>query len=137
MKKVQLLIVVLLFSFIGCSTSSTPIPKDPNAMPQWVMQPNQNGKIGAVGIAGRTYDQSISSQRKLAITRALDELSLQQNVKVSLQMSKNETVVNSQASLSTNEHSTYKSNSTITAHIDGIWYDKNTQEFYIYLVLDK
>ena len=137
MKKVQLFMVVLLFFFAGCSSSSISVAKNPNAMPQWVMQPNKNGKVGAVGIAGRTYDQSISTQRKLAITRALDELSLQQNVKVSLQMSKNEKVVNSQASLATSEHSTYKSDTTIKAHIDGIWYNKNTQEIYVYLVLGK
>lgn len=135
MKKVQLLLVVLLLSFAGCG--SAPTTKDPNATPNWVMQPNQNGKIGAVGIAGRTYDQSISSQRKLAITRALDELSLQQKVKISLKMSKDESVVNSQASMATKEHSTYQSNTQLSAHIEATWYDRVTQEFYVYLVLDK
>ena len=137
MKRVQLLLVVLLLLLAGCSSSPLPTPKNPNAMPLWVMQPHQNGKIAAIGIAGRTYDQSISTQRKLAITRALDELSLQKKVKVSLQMSKDESVVNSRSSMATKEHSTYKSNTTITAHIDAIWYDKINQELYVYLILDK
>ncbi len=137
MKKIQLLLVVLLLFLAGCSSTPAPTPKDSNAMPLWVMQPNQNGKIGAVGIAGRTYDQSISTQRKLAITRALDELSLQQNVKVSLQMSKDESVVNSKSSMTTKEHSTYKSDTRITAHINAIWNDRVNHEFYVYLVLDK
>ena len=138
MKKVQLLVVVLLLLFAGCSSAPTPpLSKNRDSMPLWVMQPSRDGKIGAVGIAGRTYDQSLSSQRKLAITRALDELSLEQNVKVSLEMSKNESVHNSQSSLATKEHSTYKSNTKIAAHIDAIWYDKINQELYVYLLLDR
>ncbi|HIC12459.1 MAG TPA: hypothetical protein EYO75_03635 [Sulfurimonas sp.] len=66
---------------MACSTQAP--AKDPNTIPSWVMNPSQSGKIG---VAGRTYDQSISSQQKLAIKRVLNELSLQTSTIVSLHM---------------------------------------------------
>ncbi len=101
------------------------------------MNPNKDGFRGAVGIAGRTYDQSFSSQRKLAITRALDELSLQTDVTVQLNMHKNEMTKNSKTYVNTDEHSNYKTSSHITAHIQDVWMDKSSKEFYIWMVLDK
>lgn len=95
-----------------------------------------NGKTGSVGIAGRTYDQSISTQRKLAIQRALDELSLQKKVRVSLQMKKTEIVNNSRAYLNTTDRSTYTSSNILTAHIQEVWMDKYTHELYVWMVLD-
>lgn len=134
MKKLHLLVVVLFVSFVACS--SAPAPKKAATFPSWVMNPSRNGKTGAVGIAGRTYDQSLSTQRKLAIKRALDELSLEQKVTVTLQMHKSEVVTNSQAYLSTTDHSTYKSNTTLTAHIQEIWMDRYTHELYVWMLLD-
>ena len=134
MKTVQLLIVVLFLSFVACSPS--PTPKNPNALPSWVITPSMDGKRGAVGVSGRTFDQSISTQRKIAIKRALDELSLQTKVKVKLHMTKEEVVTNSKASLKTNDYSTYSANASITAHIEDSWMDRNSQELYIWMVLD-
>jgi len=135
MKKVQLLLVVLFLSFAACSSS--PSPRDPNVTPVWVITPSMDGNRGAVGVAGRTYDQSISTQRKLAIKRALDELSLQTKVKVKLHMTKEEVVTNSQASIKTHDQSTYSSNASITAHIQDAWMDRGSHELYIWMVLDK
>lgn len=134
MKTVQLLLVVLFLSFTACSSASA--PKDPNALPSWVLNPSFNGTRGAIGIAGRTYDQSISSQRKLAIKRALDELSLQAKVRVKLHMTKEEVVTNSSASMNTTENSTYTANASITAHIQDAWIDRSSNELYIWMVLD-
>jgi len=136
MKKVQLLLVVLFLSFSAC-TSSSPAPRNPNVMPAWVITPSINGNRGAVGVAGRTYDQSISSQRKLAIKRALDELSLQTKVRVKLNMTKEEVVTNNSASLKTNDYSTYSANASITAHIQETWMDRASNELYVWMVLDK
>jgi len=135
MKIVQLLVVVLLLSFAACSSS--PAPKNPNALPDWVVTPSMNGYRGSVGVAGRTYDQSISTQRKLAIKRALDELSLQTKVKVQLHMTKEEVVTNSKATMKTRDHSSYDSNANITAHIQDAWMDRNSHELYVWMVLDK
>lgn len=136
MKLLHLFVVVLLLSFVACSTP-TPKPKDPTAMPSWILNPSMNGSMGAVGVAGRTYDQSISTQRKLAIKRALDELSLQKKVTVNLQMQKTEVVTNSSAYLNTTDKSTYTSKATLTAHIQEVWMDKVTKELYVWMVLDK
>jgi len=135
MKKVQLLLVVLFLSFAACSSS--PQPKDPNATPIWVLTPSMDGHRGSVGVAGRTYDQSISTQRKLAIKRALDELSLQTKVRVKLHMTKEETATKSQSTFKTTDHSTYSANASITAHIQDAWMDRSSHELYIWMVLDK
>jgi len=131
MHKIHSLVVVFFLSFVACSSEPSP-----SAMPSWVMNPNSNGVRGAVGVAGRTYDQSFSSQRKLAITRALDELSLQTDVKVQLNMQKKEMSTNSKAYVNTNEESNYSTSNNISAHIQDIWMDQSSKEFYVWMVLD-
>ena len=133
MHKIQTLVVVFFLSFfVACSSQPSP-----NSMPSWVMNPNSDGVRGAVGVAGRTYDQSFSSQRKLAIERALDELSLQTGVDVQLNMQKKEMTTNSKAYVSTNESSNYKTSNHVTAHIQDIWMDNSSKEFYVWMVVDK
>lgn len=131
----QYLSIVVLLSFISCSATNQ-TPKF-NEKPAWVMNPHIDGKRGAVGIAGRTYDQSESSQRKLAISRALDELALQNNVKVTLSMQKTEHVVNDNASVDVKVGGDYKAKATLSAHIEDMWKDKLSGEIYIWMVLDK
>jgi len=131
------LIITVITSIIGCNNS--PKPAVESSKPTWIVNPMQNGKVGAVGVAGRTYDQRISTQRKLAIQRALDELALQQGVKVELSMQKEEHVTNDIASTKMDTSSKYKTTNSnaITAHIEDVWQDKITGELYIWLVLDK
>ena len=131
MHKIHTFIVVFFLSFVACSSEPSP-----SSMPTWVMNPNSDGFRGALGVAGRTYDQSFSSQRKLAITRALDELSLQTDVNVQLNIQKNEMTNNSKTYVNTSESSKYKTSSNITAHIQDIWMDKSSKEFYVWMVLD-
>ena len=125
---------ILLLALTGCV--SQPSVKDPHAKPDWILNPNKDGKRGAIGVAGRTYDQRVSTQRQLAITRALDELTLQQGVKVNLNISKSETVTNQKVSTQMDSLSDYKASSTTTAHIKDIWEDKRTGELYIWMVMD-
>ncbi len=134
-------IILVLFGtgicFNGCNGSS---PKaESSSKPRWILNPNIDGKTGAVGVAGRTYDQRISTQRKLAIQRALDELAMQQGVKVKLKMTKEEIESNGNVSTTSDTKSSYETtnNSAITAHIEDIWQDNITGEIYIWLVLDK
>ncbi|MEA1983683.1 MAG: hypothetical protein U9N39_09065 [Campylobacterota bacterium] len=127
-------LVLLTLFFVGCN--SQPAPAKTSAEPTWILNPMQNGNVGAVGVAGRTYDQKPSTQRKLAITRALDELTLQQGVKVNLNMSKRDVVVNETASLSMDTQSNYSASSTLTAHIESIYKDSYSGELYVWLVMD-
>ena len=127
--------VFLLGSLSGCGETPSPAVQKP----AWVLNPAMGGKTGAVGVAGRTYDQKVSTQRKLAIGRALDELALQQGVKVELKMDKEEHATKDTSSVAMNSTSSYQTNSAsaITAHIEKVWQDPYTKELYIWLVLDK
>ena len=133
--RISTLILALLL-LGGCALLT---PKSSGGKPAWVLNPNQGGKVGAVGVAGKTYDQRLSTQRKLAITRALDELAMQQGVEVSLSMTKQEHLSNNKASTSMDVDSRYKTSndSAITAHIEAIWKDPYTNELYVWLVLDR
>ena len=119
----------------GCGET----PRPANAKPAWILNPNQNGHIGAVGVAGRGYDMRVSTQRKLAIQRALDELALQQGVKVKLSMQKEEHLRGNKATVAMDSTGTYQTtnNGAISAHIEDVWEDKISGEIYIWLVLDK
>ncbi len=132
--RVILFSILLVFSIVGCN--SQPTPTSSNLAPTWIMNPNQDGKVGAIGVAARTYDQKLSSQRKLAITRALDELSLQRGVKVNLNMSKREVLANGTNSVVVDAKSNYSTTSTITAHIQEVFKDNSSGELYIWMVMD-
>lgn len=132
MRLILSLVTLLLLVLTGCSQ---PEPTNSNTPPSWIMNPNQNGKVGSVGTAYR-HHKGLSFQRRLAITRALDEMALQQGVKVTLSMTKKENITNQNVSSKMDVDSTYKANSTLKAHIEEVWQDKNTQEYFIWLVLD-
>ena len=124
-----------LMFFSGCG--STPNPTSTKCEDKaWMLNPNSNGKVGAVGSSMRTYDQKTNSQRKLAITRALDELSLQQGVKVTLNMDKTETVKNDQSTTTLDSKSTYSTNTKVTAHIEEACKNKSSGEFFVWMILD-
>jgi len=135
MKKLLSFLLLTLILFVGCQKQPTPQFSSMH-QPSWVLHPNQDGKIGAVGIAGVTYDQKPSSQRNLAITRALDELSLQKGVKVKLQLDKQETLSHNKSNTQVNEKSNYTSSTNVTAHIEKVWRDKLSNELYIWMVID-
>ena len=136
-------VVSLCFTFlvfVGCDSQPTPSKEQGvsrvDSTPSWILNPNQNGKVGAVGSSMRTYDQKLSTQRKLAITRALDELSLQQGVKVKMSLIKNETYKNERGSSTMNVNSSYKTNNSISAHIEAVYQDKLSGELFIWMVMD-
>jgi len=125
-----LLFFVLLAVFTGCTNV------EPAKPPQWILDPSYTGKVGAVGTANRHY-KGLAYQRKLAITRALDELALQTGVSVSLRMQKKEHIENDKISSVMDTDSSYVSNKKqITAHIEAAWQDPKTEEFFVWLVKD-
>jgi hypothetical protein len=128
------IIIFLVFLLIGCS-AKTPQRTINNDMPDWILHPNKNGHIGAIGVAARTYDQSISTQRKLAISRALDELSLEKNVKVTLELNRNEHFKNAHLDVDMKTKSSYHTSTNITAHIQDIWQNKLTGQLYVWMVV--
>jgi len=104
--------------------------------PTWVLQPSIDGKIGAVGSA-REHFKGKTAQRRLAISRALDELSQQSGVTVHSTIKRSEKrngmQINSSAELYTIQNS---SNETIKAHIQEVWTHPVTKEIYVWLVAD-
>jgi len=132
----------ILLTFVGCNSQPTPQNSaeatnvSENSEPSWILNPNQGGKIGAVGSAMRTYDQKLSSQRKLAITRALDELSLQKGVKVNMSLLKQDVYKNDRGSSSMDVNASYKTNNKISAHIEAVYKDKLSGELFIWMVMD-
>ena len=134
MHKVVTTFLLILLAFTGCVQPEA----NNDTTPKWIMNPNQNGKVGAIGAAYR-HHKGFTYQRKLAISRALDELALQQGVKVSLNMRKEEQMRNDKVKSNLDVSSIYTTNSnsnTITAHIEETWQDKSTQEFFVWLVID-
>jgi uncharacterized lipoprotein NlpE involved in copper resistance len=133
MNKLSFLFLLLIFILAGCNTQPAPTT---TLVPTWILNPNQNGKSGAVGSSMQTYDQKISTQRKLAITRALDELSLQQGVEVNMNLTKQENYTNGNAYTQMDVNASYQSKSKISAHIEEVYQDKISGELFIWMVMD-
>ncbi len=129
-----ILSIISLFLLSGCGE---PQPTKVRCIDRsWQMNPNANGKIGAVGSSMRTYSGRNNDQRKLAITRALDELSLQQGVKVQLSINKRDRVVNDKATTSIDTKANYNANNKVTAHIEDACKDNSSGEFFVWMLLD-
>ena len=133
MSKLLSSLLLLLLILAGCN--SQPAPTASNT-PSWILNPNQAGKNGAVGSSMRTYDQKMSSQRQLAITRALDELSLQRGVKVEMSLTKQENYKNGRGDTQVKVNSSYQAKDTISAHIEEVYQDKISGELFIWMVMD-
>ena len=127
---------LVVLSFSGCMNVQPEQDTTKCKDKPWILNPNLNGNIGAVGSAMRTYDQKTSTQRKLAITRALDELSLQQGVNVDLSMKKRDIVANGNSSTSMDTKSQYSANSKVTAHIEEACVNNSSGEFFVWMVMD-
>lgn len=131
----RLIVFSLLFPllFSACQNRPSPIPVHE---PLWMAKPSLEGKIGAVGSA-KPHFKGPAEQRKLAISRALDELAQQSGVEVKSAIVRNEkrtgSLVNSSAELFTLQNST---NETIKAHIQEIWTNPKTKEMHVWLLAD-
>ena len=135
MKYTLLITILIAFSLSGCG-SSEPKPPVKCEKRAWMVNPNQDGKTGAVGSSMRTYSGSNNSQRKLAITRALDELSLQQGVKVNLNIDKRDLVTNNKSSTSMDTKASYSASNKVTAHIVDACKSNSSGEFFVWMVMD-
>lgn len=116
----------------GCSSSS---PK-PNPQPDWVTHPYIANKTVAIGSANIHYHGKVA-QRKLAISRALDEIASQQGVNVSSQVIRHDQRDGSRASGKSDIYSFQTSdNKVVNAHIKDTWSNPRTDELFIWMVAD-
>ncbi|BDU51050.1 hypothetical protein [Haliovirga abyssi] len=138
MKKAGIVIFIMLLSLVGCSSmnskgNSFKNENSSNKMPNWVFNSTLNGKykLAGIGVSKRTIDGT-TRQREIAISRAIDEISKQMGIKVSNRSLSHATKSESsfeQYSLQTVE------GKTVNAVINGMWYNKDTGELYIWMVV--
>jgi hypothetical protein len=103
--------------------------------PEWIYTPNQDGKLGGIGIAG-SHIKGPSAQRELAISRALDEIARQMNVKVSTVVKTSSSTTKNSASNSIDTFSVQTSDGQIIkARINKIWQDHYSEEMYIWMLM--
>ena len=118
----------------ACSGTKTKIEKNPR--PAWIDSPYIAGKVTAVGSA-HIHFKGKNAQRKLAISRAIDELSVQQGVDVSTYTTRHDQKLGASYSAKSDIYSFQTSNNkTVHAHIKEVWSDPKTDELFIWMVAD-
>jgi len=133
MYKLTSLLLILLFSFTACQNRQVTAPVE---KPSWINSPKKGEQIGAVGSAMPHFNGK-TAQRRLAISRALDELAQQNGVQVKSTILRNEKRVGKQTKSSAEVFTIQSSaNTTIHAHIEKAWADPRTEEIYIWLLAD-
>lgn len=135
MRIVFLILFALLF--VGCNENPVPAKQQTiEARPEWITNPNLGGVIGSVGSSGPHF-KGPAYQRKLAISRALDELALQQGVEIDLVAKREENLVNDNFRSSTDIQTEQKvQNAHVTAHIKATYTDPKTKVLYVWMVLN-
>ncbi len=132
MYKSLLSIFTLILMFSGCGN---PKPA-PVVKPEWINKPTYDGKTGAVG-SSRPHVKGKAEQRRLAISRALDELSFQSGMNVGTQITRKEKQQGQHARTSSELFTVQTSdNKTIHAHIEEVWEHPRTEELFVWLVVD-
>ena len=102
--------------------------------PTWINNPHQSGTTGAVGSAKIHFEGS-AAQRKLAISRALDELAQQQGVVVTSQILRQDSREGELTSSKADIYSFQKnSGETVHAYIEAVWQDPETEELFIWMI---
>ena len=128
-------IVFMMLVLSGCNLG--PAPKSSNEKPSWILNPIQDGKVGAVGIA-EFHIKGVSHQKDLAAKRARIELSESQGVTiVSKSDFKESYSSDGRSNSSANSDATFNTNSIVTAHIEEVWQDRMSDRMYVWMVLDK
>ncbi len=129
--------ILLLFTF-GCTSftnkNSTKeiVTVGEESIPQWFFNPTVGiYKYGGVGVSGRST-KGLSGQREIAIAKAINEIAIQMGVKV------DSIVKTSQVNTDT-DYEGYSFQSTngqvVSARLMEIWYDKENNKVYAWLVV--
>ncbi len=128
-------IITLFFFFTGiiaCATTATA----PVKLPPWVANPNLGGQTGGCGSAG-IHIKGPHAQRELAVSRAIDELARQMQVKVSnitaVKISGNRDRVNADIK----SYSVHTSKGMeLRVKIKDVWQHPRTGRLYVWAVID-
>jgi hypothetical protein len=105
--------------------------------PEWVYGNTPSGKICYVGssmphVSGKPY------QRALAVSRAIEGIARQKNVKVNVEVESFMTGTSQSASTSLNVYSVQTTEgATVSAKIEKVWVNPKTDEIFILMCEDK
>ncbi|NQY19934.1 MAG: hypothetical protein HRT40_01290 [Campylobacteraceae bacterium] len=77
----NILLLISLLLFVSCSSDTANLQKQTNSEPSWLFNPQTTSKLAAVGCA-QIHINGIHAQKKLAISRAIEQIALQKNAKV-------------------------------------------------------
>ena len=127
----SILTIIVSLMFIACSAQPTATTGNE---PSWILDPNQAGVTGSVGQCG-THFNGKSMQRKVAITRAIEELAMQGDVTVDSEMSVS-TEVSGRHVSNKSRSKTYVSAKgvSVNAYIEEIYYDKKSEILYVWMI---
>lgn len=129
--------LLLLFLFTGCSNNLTTIPQqnNDNIKPLWLTKPDYltHGKRSAVGCAGIHF-KGKAEQRKLAISRAIDEIAMQKQTTVSNQTIRESSKGHLQTSKTSSIQST--NNISLSTNVVEEYYDQVNDKLCV-LVIEK
>jgi PBP1b-binding outer membrane lipoprotein LpoB len=138
MKKMKLFFIAILgITFLtGCNYSllSTPQKNETaqETVPDWISNPNFiQGKRSAVGFSGVHY-KGKSEQKKLAISRAIDEIAMQKKTIVSNQTIRESSKGKLQTSKTQSLQST--NNISLSTKIVEEYYDVKNNKLYVLVV---
>jgi len=125
--------LLLLTSFSACSQPATKtLPQQTSQMPTWIFTPYKDGILGSVGSA-KVHFKGSAHQRKLAISRALDELARQHGVQVHTETSLLQTDTNGRTDSRSGIYSFQTSDGIVSAHIEAVWQDPTTKELFVWM----
>jgi len=131
MHKLLLSTFLLLLVLSGCSTQKE-LP--PVKKPNWIDYPSSDQLIGAVGSA-MPHFKGKTAQRRLAISRAIDELAQQGGVQVQSTILRKESREGSLTQTSAEIYTIQNSaDQTVHAHIEAVWTHPRTEEIYVWLL---
>lgn len=81
--KTSLVVLCTTFLIVGCAQNNPKQAQISNNEPAWILNPQieSNGKLAGSGCS-RIHYKGIQAQKKLAISRAIEQIAIQKSVKV-------------------------------------------------------
>ncbi|MCX8083680.1 MAG: hypothetical protein N3C60_02030 [Calditerrivibrio sp.] len=131
MKNMYIFMLLTLFLSVACYHSKPVATSEYAGAPEWVYGNPPSGKICYVGsalphVSGKPY------QRALAVSRGIEGIARQKNVKVNVEVESFMSGTSQSASTSMNVYSVQTTDgATVRAKIDKIWMNPKNDEIFI------
>ena len=130
------LLLAGIMTVISCYHTQNVAKNQRTGKPEWYYKPGMDGKIGGVGISGR-HIKGPNAQRELAVTRAIDDISRQMGVEVSNVTKVHTAGTRDSAQTQMDIYSIQTVNGqTVKARIREFWEDPDTNQLYVWMVVE-